>query len=177
MCGRYVSPNEASVEREFTLVRTEWQPSPPYNVDSIKDGPVVRLNKAGERTGARLHWGLIPFWAKGEDRDAWLTGTPDEASAVIKQYPDTHMVATPVSKRVNTPKNNDAELVAPFQRIHYKCLVHPLGIWRVRKQRITRDLWIGENGLLEVKECSGTKRFTCAPTAALPMPKLAGNRS
>jgi putative SOS response-associated peptidase YedK len=23
------------------------------------------VNKAGERTGARLHWGLIPFWAKG----------------------------------------------------------------------------------------------------------------
>jgi hypothetical protein len=25
MCGSYVSPDEASIEREFTLVRTEWQ--------------------------------------------------------------------------------------------------------------------------------------------------------
>jgi putative SOS response-associated peptidase YedK len=32
---------------------------------------------------------------------------------VIKQYPDTHMAATPVSRRVNTPKNNDAGLIAP----------------------------------------------------------------
>jgi putative SOS response-associated peptidase YedK len=46
-----------------------------------------------------------------EDRDAWLTGTSDDAFAAIKQYPDTHMVATPVSTRVNTPKNNDAMLI------------------------------------------------------------------
>ena len=42
----------------------------------------------------------------------WLTGTPDDAFNVIKQYPDTRMVATPVSTRVNTPKNNDAKLIA-----------------------------------------------------------------
>jgi hypothetical protein len=32
---------------------------------------------------------------------------------VIKQYPDTYMVATPVSRRVNTSKNNDNGLIAP----------------------------------------------------------------
>jgi putative SOS response-associated peptidase YedK len=46
-----------------------------------------------------------------EDRNAWLIGTPEEAFSVIKQYPDTHMVATPVSTRVNTPRNNDAKLI------------------------------------------------------------------
>jgi putative SOS response-associated peptidase YedK len=55
----------------------------------------------------------MPAILAKEDRGAWLTGTPDEAFAGIKQYPDTQMVATPVSKRVNTPKNNDAELIAP----------------------------------------------------------------
>jgi len=39
---------------------------------------------------------------------------PDEASSVIKQYPDTHIVTTPVSTRVNTPKNNDAALIEPI---------------------------------------------------------------
>jgi putative SOS response-associated peptidase YedK len=34
--------------------------------------------------------------------------------SVIKQYPETHMVATPVSTRVNTPKNNDAALIKPI---------------------------------------------------------------
>jgi putative SOS response-associated peptidase YedK len=223
MCGRYVSPDEASIEREFNLVHTEWQFPPSYNVAPTQDVPVIRLNKAGDRTLARLHWGLIPFWAKGiqpkystinatvekltdaptwrgpwkrgqrcimpatgfyewqvladgknkqpyyitlndqdvfgfaglwdssigaggvtiesctivtmpanalmkeihnvkhrmpailakEDRDTWLKGASEDAFKVIKQYPDTHMVATPVSKRVNTPKNNDAELITP----------------------------------------------------------------
>jgi putative SOS response-associated peptidase YedK len=35
------------------------------------------------------------------------------ASSHLDKQPDTHMVATPVSKCVNTPKNNDAELIAP----------------------------------------------------------------
>jgi putative SOS response-associated peptidase YedK len=55
----------------------------------------------------------MPAILAKEDRDAWLTGTPEEAFSVIKQYPDTHMVATPVSTLVNTPKNNDAKLIEP----------------------------------------------------------------
>jgi putative SOS response-associated peptidase YedK len=54
----------------------------------------------------------MPAILTKEDRDAWLTTTPNDAFKVLRQYPDTHMVATPVSKRVNTPKNNDAELIA-----------------------------------------------------------------
>jgi putative SOS response-associated peptidase YedK len=65
MCGRYVSPDEASIEREFNLVRTEWQFPPSYNVAPTDDVPVVRVNKAGEHTSSRLRCGLIPFWAKG----------------------------------------------------------------------------------------------------------------
>jgi putative SOS response-associated peptidase YedK len=57
----------------------------------------------------------MPAILAKEDRDTWLTSTPDEAFKVIKQYPDTHMVATPVSTRVNTPKNNDAELIEPIK--------------------------------------------------------------
>ncbi len=55
----------------------------------------------------------MPAILTKEDRHAWLTTTPDDALTLLKQYPDTHMVATPVSKRVNTPKNNDAELTHP----------------------------------------------------------------
>jgi putative SOS response-associated peptidase YedK len=224
MCGRYVSPDEASIEREFNLVHTEWQFPPSYNVAPTQNVPVVRVNKEGEHTVAPLHWGLIPFWAKGvqpkystinatiekltdaatwrgpwkrgqrcavvatgfyewqvqadgktkqpyyihlndqdifgfaglwdssvsaagdvvesctivtlpanrlmaeihnvkhrmpailarEDRDTWLKGSADDALRVVKQYPETHMVATPVSKRVNTPKNNDPDLIKPI---------------------------------------------------------------
>jgi hypothetical protein len=32
MCGRYVSPDEASIEREFNLVHSEWQFPSSFNV-------------------------------------------------------------------------------------------------------------------------------------------------
>ena len=48
-----------------------------------------------------------------DNRDAWLTAQPDEAFKLLRQYPETHLDATPVSKWVNSPKNNDFELIAP----------------------------------------------------------------
>ena len=222
MCGRYVSPDEAAVEREFKLVPSEWQFPSSYNVAPTQSVPVIRGN-AGTPQGSLMRWGLVPFFARGvpptystinarietvqtaasyrgpwtrgqrclvvaqgfyewnvlpdgktkqpyyitlndqdifgfaglwdssigadgtkvhsctiitmpanqlmteihnvkhrmpvilpiEDRDAWLTGTPEEAFQTIRQYPDTHMVATAVSKRVNAPKNNDPDLITP----------------------------------------------------------------
>jgi len=44
--------------------------------------------------------------------DAWLGGSTDDARAALAQYPADTMVAHPVSTRVNTPRNNDAELLA-----------------------------------------------------------------
>ncbi len=65
MCGRYVSPDEASIEREFTLVRTEWQFPPSFNVAPTQQVPIIR-SVDGALVGARVRWGLIPFFAKGE---------------------------------------------------------------------------------------------------------------
>jgi putative SOS response-associated peptidase YedK len=65
MCGRYVSPDEASIEREFNLVRSEFTFPPSYNVAPTQQVPVVRI-VGGGRQGLRMRWGLIPFFAKGE---------------------------------------------------------------------------------------------------------------
>jgi putative SOS response-associated peptidase YedK len=221
MCGRYVSPDDAAIEREFNLVRTEWKFPASYNVAPTQLVPVVRTVD-GERRGSLLRWGLIPFFARGvppkystinarienvqtaasyrglwnrgqrclvvasafyewqvqddgktkipfyirlndqdafafaglwdssrtdagetvesvthitvpanimlsvihnakqrmpailskEDREAWLTGSADEAWATLRPYPHDHMLAWPVSTRVNAPKNNDAGLIA-----------------------------------------------------------------
>jgi len=46
-----------------------------------------------------------------EDRDAWLSGSTEEAGAVLRQYPSDTMLAHPVSTRVNAVKNNDAALL------------------------------------------------------------------
>jgi putative SOS response-associated peptidase YedK len=41
MCGRYVSPDEASIEREFNLVRQEQDIAPSYNIVPTQRVPVV----------------------------------------------------------------------------------------------------------------------------------------
>jgi len=223
MCGRYVSPEEAAIEREFTLLHTEWQFPASFNVAPTQLVPIVRMHD-GLRQGVRLRWGLIPYFAHGvppkystinarietvqtaasyrgpwsrgqrclvvargfyewqtqtdgktkvpyfihlndqdifafaglwdssrnergeriescthltmpansllaeihntqrrmpavlakEDRQAWLEGTPQQAWAALKPYPDEHMVAWAVSTRVNKPANNDAALIEPL---------------------------------------------------------------
>lgn len=40
-----------------------------------------------------------------EDVETWLTGTPEQAAAVLEQYPAELMVAHEVSPRANSPKN------------------------------------------------------------------------
>jgi len=222
VCGRYVAPDEAAIEREFNLVRVEWQFPESYNVAPTQSVPAVRL-EAGVPTARLLRWGLIPFFAAGvppkystinarmetvrssasyrgpwsrgqrclvpargfyewqvqpdgrkiphylhlndqeifafaglwdrsrradgaivesftlitlpantllreihntqyrmpailarEAREIWLAGSPDEAWAVLAPYPEAHMVAWPVSTRVNKPQNNDSSLIAPL---------------------------------------------------------------
>ena len=49
-----------------------------------------------------------------EDREAWLTGTPEQAWAALKPYPAEHMVAWPVSTKVNRPANNEPALILPI---------------------------------------------------------------
>ena len=65
MCGRYVSPDEASIEREFNLVRQDQKITPSYNVAPTQKVPVIRAVD-GTRKLDTLRWGLIPFFAKGE---------------------------------------------------------------------------------------------------------------
>src|SRR5580698_5729705 len=65
MCGRYVSPDDAAIEREFNLVHTEWRFPANYNVAPTQQVPAIRVVD-GARQGITLRWGLVPFFAKGE---------------------------------------------------------------------------------------------------------------
>ncbi len=64
MCGRYVSPNESAIEREFNLVHSEWKFPERYNVPPTTDVPAIWHNGAATSL-TRLRWGLVPFFAKG----------------------------------------------------------------------------------------------------------------
>lgn len=65
MCGRYVFPADAAIEREFNLVRTEWKFPASYNVAPTQQVPIIRVTDV-QRQGLQMRWGLIPFFAKGE---------------------------------------------------------------------------------------------------------------
>jgi putative SOS response-associated peptidase YedK len=53
----------------------------------------------------------MPALLQSEDINAWLAGSDDEARAALKPYPADCMAAWPVSRRVNTPKNNHESLI------------------------------------------------------------------
>jgi putative SOS response-associated peptidase YedK len=58
----------------------------------------------------------MPAILQSQDIQAWLSGPIDQARAALKPYPSDSMVAWPVSSRVNTPKNDDAQLIEPLVR-------------------------------------------------------------
>lgn len=78
MCGRYVSPDQAALEREYSIDRAnshiglsdalERAYEASYNVAPTDLVPVVRAirQRDGEREAVLMRWGLVPFWAKGQ---------------------------------------------------------------------------------------------------------------
>ncbi len=65
MCGRYVSPDDAAIEREFELVRSSgMEILPSFNVAPSQSAPVVRSIN-GVRRVSLMRWGLVPFFAQG----------------------------------------------------------------------------------------------------------------
>src|SRR5882672_10256386 len=59
MCGRYVSPDDAAIEREFSLVRSSGLDIlPSYNVAPSQIAPVVRSIN-GVRQVSLMRWGLV----------------------------------------------------------------------------------------------------------------------
>lgn len=224
MCGRYVSPGQADIEREFALVGAAGRHSlqPLYNVAPTTAVPVIRA-KDGHTELLPMRWGLIPFFANGEpgsystinarietlrtspayrsawkrgqrclvvaqgfyewqvipggkqpwyiscadqavfgfaglwdvstpvggepvlsctiitlpasplmadihntkhrepaiirreDREIWLQGTPEQAFACLRAYDDPLRSAWPVSRKVNTPRNEGADLMEPLR--------------------------------------------------------------
>jgi putative SOS response-associated peptidase YedK len=55
----------------------------------------------------------MPAILQSADIESWLTGSADEARAVLNPYPDDLMHALKVSTRVNSPKNNHESLIEP----------------------------------------------------------------
>jgi putative SOS response-associated peptidase YedK len=76
--------------------------------------PANELMRDIHNTGNNPH--RMPAILRKEDQEVWLHGTPEEARAVLVQYPADLMVAYEVAPRVNSPKNNDERLLEPVIR-------------------------------------------------------------
>ncbi len=63
MCGRYVSRNQAAIERYFNLTKVRDPLADRFNVAPTQGVPVIRLID-GERILSEMQWTLVPFWAK-----------------------------------------------------------------------------------------------------------------
>jgi putative SOS response-associated peptidase YedK len=90
MCGRYITPDEAALEREWGQLPTEFKYFPSYNFAPTMRGPVVvdtdeNPDKLNNRQPAvkLMTWGFQPHWAKR----AWINARAEtvfEARAFAK---------------------------------------------------------------------------------------------
>ncbi len=64
MCGRFTLRTPTPVLAARFRLATMPELIPRYNIGPTQLVPAVRPSIDGEREFARLHWGLIPFWAK-----------------------------------------------------------------------------------------------------------------
>ena len=66
MCGRYVSPTQAEMERywELTDAQTRNPLDQHFNVSPTALVPMIRLDDTGRIDLAAARWGLVPFWWK-----------------------------------------------------------------------------------------------------------------
>lgn len=55
----------------------------------------------------------MPVILAPEDHEAWLTGDPDTAAAMLRPFPAEAMTAYPISRRVNKPENDDPGVIEP----------------------------------------------------------------
>ena len=70
MCGRYVTPDQAAIERHYHLGRDSNNPFPArYNVTPQQGNPqahvpVIRHGADGETELTTMQWWLLPYWSK-----------------------------------------------------------------------------------------------------------------
>jgi putative SOS response-associated peptidase YedK len=115
MCGRYTHLYTWAQIHELYRLAT-WPPMEldlNYNVAPTRPVPRTIITMPPNSLMVDIHnvRQRMPAILAREDTEAWLAGSTQEAHAALKPYPADSMLAWPVSRRVNTPKNNHASLI------------------------------------------------------------------
>ncbi len=94
-----------------------WDESKADNVDAIVSCTIITMPP--NELMAEIHNAKkrMPAILDKDDLETWLTGTPEQAKTVLKQYPQEMMHAYIVSSRVNSPRNNDPKLIQPLDAV------------------------------------------------------------
>ena len=91
MCGRYVTPNEAALERFWTLDRRHWNPfRQSFNVAPTTVVPVVRRADDGAYELSAARWGLIPHWWTKATLPSLTFNARSEEAAVKPMWRDSY---------------------------------------------------------------------------------------
>ncbi|HUJ85259.1 MAG TPA: SOS response-associated peptidase [Burkholderiales bacterium] len=83
MCGRYVSPERAAIERAWQVGRGNSNPfGRRYNVLPTTEIPILVEGSSGGLELAQARWGLIPSWWKQDKPPAYsINARAEEAAA------------------------------------------------------------------------------------------------
>lgn len=84
--------------------------SPLLPDDSLGTFTIITGDSSG--VSADIH-DRMPVWIAPGQLDAWLTAEPDDAMAMLLASKAPDMAAYRVSRAVNTPRNNTAQLLQP----------------------------------------------------------------
>jgi putative SOS response-associated peptidase YedK len=100
----YIQPVTMACERRLMFATGTWQRRRGALWDSSKRDDGVRIESCtivtmpANALMTEIHnvKHRMPAILAKADRDEWLTAAPEDAFKLLRQYPDTHMVATPV---------------------------------------------------------------------------------
>jgi putative SOS response-associated peptidase YedK len=88
-----------------------WDSSTPPGGEPILSCAIITL--PASPLMAQIHNTKLrePAILRRDQHEAWLGGTPDDAFACLQPYPDEVLSAWPVSRKVNSPANDDPSLI------------------------------------------------------------------
>jgi putative SOS response-associated peptidase YedK len=115
MCGRYVSRDQAAIEREYDI-RIIDPFEKIYNAAPTMRLPVIRANAAGWNCSL-MHWGLIPtWWSKPEPPASTINARSEDAASkpMWRQAVRHHRCLVPASGWYEWQKSTTATSKQPF---------------------------------------------------------------
>jgi putative SOS response-associated peptidase YedK len=101
-------------DREVFGVAGIWERSVKGDGTEVHSCALITVPPNALLAGIHNEKPRMPAVLREEHHDAWLTGTPEQARAVLLPYPGERMTAWQVTRRVNSPRlPDDASLIAP----------------------------------------------------------------